>query len=155
MLITPHFLTGIAITKGIPEAAPAAIAAIGSHFVLDAIPHWDYIGEAKPTLANIILTVADGLIALGLWWWLIPPELRWYGFLIGAFAALPDFVIAPKYLWPGWVKLPGLKQFDHWHGQQLQHNRELNVRKDSLADIGWGLLPQLILVGWLIWYLVK
>lgn len=155
MLIAPHFLTGIAIASGIPEVAPAAIAAASSHFVLDSIPHWDYIGEAKPTRANIILTAADGLLALGLWWWLVPPELRWYGFLIGGFAVLPDFIIAPKYLWPKWVQLPIIKQFDHWHGQHLQHSRELNFRKDSLADIGWGLLPQILLVGWLVWYLAK
>jgi len=154
MFITPHFLAGIAIAQGTPEAVPAAIAAVGSHFVLDAIPHWDYIGQAKPTLANIILAAADGFLALGLWWWLIPPHLRWYGFLIGSCAVLPDLVIAPKYLWPKWVTLPIIKQFDHWHGQQLQHNRELNFRKDSLADIGWGLLPQIILCAFLIYFIV-
>jgi hypothetical protein len=95
MLITPHFLTGVAIAGGVPEIAPAAIAAVGSHFVLDAVPHWDYIGEAKPTPSNIILTIADVSLAIGFWWWLVPSNLHLYTLLIGGFAVLPDLVIAP------------------------------------------------------------
>ncbi len=150
MLITPHFLTGVAISQGIPEAVPAALAAVGSHFVLDAIPHWDFIGEAKPTLANIVLKTIDVLFALGLWWWLVPPDLRWYSLIIGGFAVLPDFLIAPKYLWSKWTTLPVVKQFDHWHGQQLQHIRKLKFRKDSFTDISCGLLPQILLAGFLL-----
>ncbi|OGB73467.1 hypothetical protein A3K24_01235 [candidate division Kazan bacterium RIFCSPHIGHO2_01_FULL_44_14] len=146
MLITPHLLAGVVIAKGIPEAVPAAIAAVTSHFVLDSIPHWDYIGKPMPTLTNIILTVADGLLAFGLWWWLVPTELRWYGLLIGGFAVLPDFLIAPKYLWPKWITLPIVKQFNHWHTAVLQYACEPKT---------WviGLLPQVVLVAFLIYFL--
>ena len=99
-----------------------------------------------PTLTNIILTVADGLLAFGLWWWLVPTELRWYGLLIGGFAVLPDFLIAPKYLWPKWITLPIVKQFNHWHTAVLQYACEPKT---------WviGLLPQVVLVAFLIYFL--
>lgn len=66
MLITPHFLTGLVIAEGIPETIPAAVAAIGSHFVLDAVPHRDTIGGHHLNAANVILVLGDGLLALGL-----------------------------------------------------------------------------------------
>lgn len=40
MLITPHALTGAAITVLVPNPLVSVPLAIGSHFVLDMIPHW-------------------------------------------------------------------------------------------------------------------
>jgi hypothetical protein len=140
MLITPHFLVGLAIAKGIPEAAPAAMAAVGSHFVLDAIPHRDTIGGHHLNLANLILTLIDGVVALSLWWWLMPQPLRWYAFVIGAFANLPDVLEVPGVFWPRWNQLSVIRQFHNWHTAILQYAREPK---------GWmvGLFPQLIVVG--------
>lgn len=148
MLITPHFLTGLAIAKGIPETVPATIAAVGSHFVLDAVPHRDTIGGHHLNPANVWLVIGDTVLVLVLWWWLIPENSRWYALGIGLLANSPDFLEIPGLFWPRWNELPMMKQFHHWHTAVLQYAREPK---------GWaiGLLPQIILVGWLVWYLIK
>ena len=147
MLITPHFLTGVAIAKGVPEIAPAVLAAVGSHFVLDAVLHKDTIGGHHLNPANVWLVIGDGLVALGLWWWLVPVELRWYALTIGLAANLPDVVEIPGIFWPHWRQLLLIRSFHHWHTAALQYAREPR---------GWlaGLLPQVLLVAVLIWLIL-
>jgi hypothetical protein len=148
MLITPHFLAGLAIAKGIPEAVPATLAAVSSHFVLDAVPHRDTIGGHHLNAANIILNLVDAAIALSLWWWLIPVSIRWYALAIGLLANGPDFLEIPGLFWPKFNQWLPMKRFHHWHTAVLQYSREPK---------GWviGLLPQVALVGWLIYYLLS
>lgn len=148
MLILPHFLTGVAISQGIPEAAPAALVAVTSHFVLDAIPHRDTIGGHHLNTANIILGIGNIAIALTVWYWLVPPATRWYALGIGLIATLPDILELPGVFFPQWQRLPLMKQFHHWHTAVLQYSHEPK---------GWvmGLLPQLVVVGVMFWYLAK
>lgn len=148
MLITPHFLTGLAIAKGSPEALPVGLAAVSSHFVLDAVPHKDTLGGYHLSTANIILVLVDAAIALLLWWWLIPITYRWYALAIGLLATLPDMLEIPGLLWPRVNQLPLIKQFHDWHTAILQYTREPK---------SWfiGLLPQALLTAVLLWYLAK
>ncbi|MFA5010294.1 MAG: hypothetical protein WC553_03700 [Patescibacteria group bacterium] len=148
MLITPHFLTGVAIAGGVPEIAPAAIAAVGSHFVLDAIPHRDTLGGHHLNFANVALSILDGWLAIELWWWLTPEPIRWYAFTVGMFACLPDFIELPGVFWPKWNELPLQKQFHNWHTAILQYSREPK---------SWviGLLPQVVLTSILIYLLLS
>ena len=146
MLITPHFLVGVAIAKGIPEVTPAVITAVTSHFILDAVPHRDTIGGHHLNIANVLLVLGDGLLALGLWWWLVPEPMRWYTLALGLTANAPDFIEIPGLFWPKWNRLPAMKQFHHWHTAVLQYTREPKT---------WvvGLLPQVVLVAFLISFL--
>jgi hypothetical protein len=41
MLELPHAIVGIAIAKAIPNPLIAIPLAVGSHFVLDMLPHWN------------------------------------------------------------------------------------------------------------------
>lgn len=137
MLITPHFLTGVVIASQVPEIAPAALAAVASHYVLDAIPHRDYIDKPHLTWPNVCLTLADGLLALGLFYWLVPQAHWGYYFGIGALAMLPDVISLPGIFWPKWQELPILKQLHYWHTELLQY---------AWGELGWGigLFPQVI-----------
>jgi len=148
MLITPHFLAGLAIAKGIPEAIPAGITAVSSHFVLDYIPHRDTLGGHHLNIANVIVVLVDGALALCLWWWLVPEPVRWYGLAIGLLANGPDFLEIPGVFWPKYNQLPLMKQFHNWHTTVLQYSRE---PKSWIV----GLLPQVILIGLLIYFLIK
>jgi hypothetical protein len=150
MLHTPHFLVGVAIATQIPDPAVATLAAVTSHFVLDAIPHADYLDEPKITPANVAIMVADGGLALTALVLLVPPEMIWYAFFIGVMANLPDFIEFPGFLWPKWRTLPIMKQFSNWHTGILQYKRELPFGKQSWQHWFWGLLPQVILVTALI-----
>lgn len=148
MLIAPHFLTGVAISQGVPEPAPAALAAVTSHFILDAIPHRDTVGGHHLNLGNLILVIGDGALSLALWWWLVPEATRWYALAIGLLACLPDVFEIPGLFWKQWNTLPVQKQFHHWHGPVLQFAREPK---------GWvlGLLPQVVLISILLFLLIE
>lgn len=146
MLITPHFLTGVVIASQVPEIAPAALMAITSHYILDTIPHRDYFDKKYLTWRNIILTAIDGLISLGLFYWLIPQAHWGYYFGIGALAMLPDVISLPGAFWGKWWKLPLIKPLHNWHTEVLQY---------AWGDQGWGigLLPQIIIIGAAIYFL--
>jgi len=148
MLVTPHFLTGVVIASQIPEAGPAALAAVTSHYVLDAIPHRDSFDHQYLTWRNVLLILVDGIISLGLFYWLIPKEHWVYYFGIGALAMLPDVISIIGAFWPKWWELPGLKQLHYWHTEVLQY---------VWVEQGWavGLLPQLIVVGVAVYWLMR
>ena len=43
MIITPHLLLGAAIGSKFKQWPVIVVVSIISHFILDRIPHWDYI----------------------------------------------------------------------------------------------------------------
>ena len=45
MILTPHILAGAAIGANSSNFLTAFIFGLASHFVLDALPHWDYIDK--------------------------------------------------------------------------------------------------------------
>jgi hypothetical protein len=61
MFITNHVLAGAVIGLVAPRRpAKVALAAVGSHFVLDAVPHWGIDDKAKFRKVAIV----DGLVGL-------------------------------------------------------------------------------------------
>jgi len=146
MMITPHFLTGVVIASQIPEAGPAALAAVASHYVLDTIPHRDSFSHRYLDWPNLVLAGVDGVVALALFYWLVPPMHWGYYFGIGALAMLPDVISLPGAFWAKWWTLPGLKQLHYWHTEVLQY---------AWGDPGWvvGLLPQLAVISTAIYFL--
>lgn len=61
MFITNHVLAGAIIGLAAPRRpAKVALVAVGSHFVLDAVPHWGIDDKAKFRKVAIV----DGLIGL-------------------------------------------------------------------------------------------
>lgn len=87
MLETPHVVVGAAIATAVGDPVLAFPLALGSHFVLDKIPHWnphtytETIKNGIPDKNTIILTIVDISTALcvGLYF---------------AFLALPNFALA-------------------------------------------------------------
>lgn len=155
MLATPHFLASAAIATKTPEALPAALAVIVLHFVMDSIPHKDYLRHPKIDTPNILLTVGDVLLALVLFFLLIKPDLWVYAFGIGIIGLSPDAIELPGHFWPKWWDVPGIKQLHHWHGKVLQHGRELPFAKESWPDWFWGMLPQALIAAVAVYFVVS
>lgn len=151
MMHTPHFLVGVAIATHVPDPIAATVAAVASHFVLDAIPHSDYVGKPELTWQNLLLVFGDGVVAIGLFFLFVTPDLWGYAFFVAIMANLPDLIWIPKYFWPKWQTLPGIRQFGDWHGKQLQYDRELPFLKSSWRYWFWGSLPQVVLVIVMLW----
>ena len=90
MVLTPHALIGAALASAVPEH-PLIGFFLGfvSHFILDAVPHWDYHLDFFETNLlsrnDLIKLAADFVLGLSLVW-LFVPTLIW-----GALGALtPD-----------------------------------------------------------------
>lgn len=147
MLRTPHFLAGAVVASKVSVFWPAAIMALVVHFVLDAIPHKDTIGGVHINTKNIILNIVDVIFALGLFFILIRKDLWGYAFTIGIISVLPDIIELPGLIWSQWFELPIIKQYHYWHTEVLQYSKQE-------VNWFWGLLPQIILIIFLILFLI-
>ncbi len=109
MLQTPHVAVGAAIAVGVTNPYIAIPMALGSHFVLDMIPHWNphtYTEAVKhgiPTNPTITLTLLDISTALGLGLWIayssLPNTTLAITIVLASFASvLPDVIKYPFFL---------------------------------------------------------
>lgn len=147
MLIAPHFLVGTAIAVYAPELGPAALAAVGSHFVLDAIPHRDIIGDNLINRANSIIRFFDLLITGAVFFTIVPKSDWLYGFVIGVMAISPDILAFPKLFWPSWYQGQISNTLHHWHTKIIQS-------RNAQINWFWGLLPQIITVAAAIYFII-
>lgn len=94
MTLPTHTVSGLFIASWLPPGLAQA-AALGSHYLLDAIPHWE---KSKTRLnGNIfllgVISLFELFVSLGLYFWI----MRGYGITIefhylsaGILAGLPD-----------------------------------------------------------------
>ncbi len=69
MLVTPHAVVGATIGMLIPERSVAVCAAAASHFLLDAVPHWqETLPPYTPHRATWIRVPIDVSLAVFLTW---------------------------------------------------------------------------------------
>ncbi len=108
MLETPHVIVGAAIASKIPNPLISLPLALGSHFVLDKIPHWNpHLNTetqkyGKVTKKSTLLVILDvGLAAvssLAIASYSLPNTSHALTVLLGAFIAiLPDIVEGPYF----------------------------------------------------------
>ena len=137
MLITPHAVAGATIGALLPNPLLAIPVAIGSHFILDSIPHWqETLAPYTPTRKTYIRIPFDAALALGLialitHWHPESVSLIW---ICAAFANAPDLdtiVIIFPHLKRGLVE-----KFWDFHCK-------IQLETSSL----WGVVTQVVLVA--------
>jgi len=62
MLLAAHSLVGASIGEVSPNPVLSFLLALVSHFILDAIPHYDTTDEGQITLRQITLVIVDGIV---------------------------------------------------------------------------------------------
>ena len=142
MLTTPHAVAGATIGVLVTNPLLVIPIAIGSHFVLDSVPHWQetlapYI-PTKKTYVRIPLDIAlsVGLVVLISHWNPSATASIWLG---AVFANVPDLdsivVLVPS------LNKGVVEKFWDWHCKIQRETSSL-----------WGLVPQLavILIGLII-----
>ena len=72
MIITPHMLVGAAIGSQSPNLWIAFCLGVVSHFLIDILPHWDYLDDINfegSSLKKIALDfiLGSGLILIFAW----------------------------------------------------------------------------------------
>lgn len=97
MVITPHILISAALSRQIKIVYLIPFVSFFSHFLIDAIPHWDY-RPLKMTFKKGLFSIAvDYLIAISIIfiigffydWHILDYELA---FLASFFGILPDII---------------------------------------------------------------
>jgi hypothetical protein len=150
MILATHAIVGAAVAGAGPGAVSAFFLGFGSHFLLDALPHWDYnLSSRQENPVNrlndkieqntaffldlVKLSFDFGIGAVLVFRFLTPvignPWIVWFGVLGGV---LPDFLqfIYFKLRWPILVRL---QQFHY----RVHTNYHLAGNK-----AGWGILSQ-------------
>jgi hypothetical protein len=90
MLVTNHVLSGAVIGAVVRRPALALPLGIGSHFVLDAVPHWGKWDSDRHFLRVAVVDGLAGLAVMGAAAALSRPERRWAVLAGMVGAALPD-----------------------------------------------------------------
>lgn len=146
MLSTPHLLVGAALAKTIPNPAISLPAAFASHFILDAVPHWD--GSPKAPFGKLFyfLVSIDYIFGLSLVWWFSKDSPEQTLILLGAVTATsPDFLLGSyKNFKLPWNKWGWYVRFNEFH-RGIQNN----------LKIAGGLATSLVAVLIAIFMLVK
>lgn len=108
MLETPHVVVGAAIAYRVGNPALAIPLALGSHFILDRIPHWNphLFSETqklgRPSQKSTIIAILDSCVAAGLIFFFCLPFINnlpmAFVILASCLASiLPDIVKWPYY----------------------------------------------------------
>lgn len=108
MLETPHVIVGAAIATKVANPALAIPLALGSHFVLEKIPHWNpHLNSetekfGKPTNQSTKIVIADVAASLAAGFFIasrvLPDTGHFVTILAASFAAaLPDIVEGPYF----------------------------------------------------------
>jgi hypothetical protein len=130
MILSTHAIVGGAIASLAPtHPAFAVVAGFASHFVIDAIPHWDYplrsiaIGRGADNrglrlngavLTDLAVIAVDACAGLGLALWLFATPASMWVVALGAVAAmLPDPLQFAQSLFPH-EPLNTLQRFHGW-----------------------------------------
>jgi len=142
MTATAHALVGAVIAAKVGNPALAYPAAVGSHFLMDLIPHWDTgIGWRKKTMLRTFLeTVLDVLVGFFLVFLIFRAQVNpLHLWLTVFFAQLSDWLAAP------YIFL-GLNIFPFSQAYKLQ------AALNSKAGLVYGLATQVVLVVPLVLY---
>jgi hypothetical protein len=149
MLSISHAATGAFIASKLPHPALYIPLAIAAHFFEDWIPHWDMgTGLTNGTRTRrdaFLLGVIDLFVALAIvyWLWQADQSSLQTNIWIGAFSGLlPDFIEAPRTFLN--IRFPFLQKIHDFHAT-FHH---------SIPNKLLGLLPQIAVLGVIIWLTV-
>lgn len=136
MLLTPHALTGASIAVLIPNPAISIPLAIGSHFILDMVPHWqETLYPYKPTQATWIRLFIDLALSTILVFWVaqLHPNINTTIWITTFAANIPDLdSISSSF--PEVIKNKIFRAYWNWHN---------SIQRETSSLL--GLIPQTVL----------
>ena len=139
MTATGHALIGTVIAAKVGNPTLAIPIAIASHFLADALPHWD-TGTNKTTKSKrlfLIESFFDVLLGFILSWllivWIFPSTNLGYAFLIIIMAQLPDWLTAPYLFF-------NMKFFPFANIYHFQK------KFDTTLGLPWGFVNQVVVI---------
>lgn len=149
MILTPHLLAGATLVTLIDNLPLALLLAFFSHYILDIIPHWDYLTpnikaknwwHALPEFLAISFDFFSGIILI-----LLLAE-NWRLALVGAlFATLSDILTFLTILFP---EINLLEKHNSLHGEICHWFRSKKI------SVFWKIASQIGLILLAIWMIL-
>ena len=146
MLLIPHTVVAVAIATVFKEPKFVLPLALLSHFIIDSIPHWDFLsGELQKKEftgvrgKNLLFILVDFFVALNLglfFVWRALPDVTLAATILfaAALANLPDAVLIPRAFFG--------KKWDWLFAYNRLHSR-FQARLFSF----WGILTQVVVIA--------
>lgn len=144
MLETPHAIIGASLATKIPNPLISLPLALGSHFVLDKIPHWNphlntetkrYGKVTRKTTAIVALDISFAFVSILFIASRATSEHQFVIIILGAFLGiLPDLVEGP-YFFLNWKS----KLVERW----IRFQKSIQVDTSLIP----GLLTQLVTIA--------
>ncbi len=168
MLTINHVLTGGAVAVAVAHYTDnpfiIVLAAVASHFILDAIPHLDVPPSApRDENGHIVMTPAiwlqvfvDGIISfiavMSLWARFGFPDIAPF-FLGSVSGVLPDLIDNVPFWNKKIHRWPGFKQFYRFH--ELTHEIwNDHFPMEQIKSAYFGAATEIIMAGLSLWYLL-
>jgi hypothetical protein len=150
MTATAHALVSAAIARAVPNPYLAIPLAITSHFIMDAVPHWD-IGVQWRTRSKTMtgaLAIGETVLGITLAYFLFRGKVEPPLLLSTMFAGeLPDWLEAPWYIFFAKKNKSGVsKKAGFWERVSYRIYRRENIFH-SKADLPFGLITQIAIVA--------
>ena len=156
MILSTHAIVGAAIASFVPSHPTTAfVLGFGSHFVLDAIPHWDYpirsasvdpeIGAPvtfdRALLRDVVVIGSDGLIGiLGALLLFASSDGLW-SILLGAFGAMLPDPLHTIYAHFPHEPLRTLQRFHRWI------HTDKRIKDDIIVGVGSQIALVAVMIG--------
>lgn len=149
MTATAHTLVAGAIATKFPDPTTAASLAFLSHFIMDAVPHWD-IGTSwrkRPKETTGFLAICETLVGLVVGFWFFRNSAPTAALLFSLiFSLLPDWLETPWYIF-----FASIKHQKPSAGASIWENLSFQIYKwenyfHTRAQFPFGVLTQVVTV---------
>jgi hypothetical protein len=152
MTSTSHALVSAAIAVAVPNPEVSLPLAFFSHFIMDAVPHWDFgtNWRSRSKLATGAIAIADTILGFTLAYFLFAWKVDvWILFAAVALGNLPDWLEAPYYIFfaKNQLKTNGLsKRAGLWETLTYRIYKIENIFHNK-AEYPLGVITQILTVG--------
>lgn len=141
MLVASHIVAGGVVGSFFGDPYLAFLLGLILHFILDAIPHFDTIGEGCLNVKQIVLIITDFMIGVALIIWIIKPDFSIGNpFIWGAIGGMIPDLFDNVPFWQEKFRDTKFGAFVHNFHQNI-HSRRYESRPIM------GMLTQYIVIG--------
>ena len=150
MTATAHALVSAAIARAVPNPYLAIPLAITSHFIMDAVPHWDIGADwrKRSKMTTGALAIGETLVGITVAYFLFRGKVE-TPLLLSTIAAgeLPDWLEAPWYIFFASKKKKGVSKkagflerltYRIYHRENAMHSK---------AELPFGMITQIVTVA--------
>lgn len=141
MILTPHILSGAAVATQTSNPILVILLATVLHYILDAVPHWDYdiYSSKKTAIQKISVDIFAASLIVLFAIWNLPLEKQLLILMGGFFGVLPDGILFLNIISGNTLFVRYVKFHHFWHW--------LIAKKEQRPPLALGILPQILIAA--------